>query len=94
MRGFYADVDKDTGEVLSPASIDAGTIAEDLQAAAQVIEMLLIKDHSRMKFDAMTPYDATHEQQHRLLPIAHPEDWATASEEFKSGSYFRSPEAN
>lgn len=60
--------------VVSPTDTAPGTIAEDLQAAAQVLEMLLIKDHSRMKFYATTPYDGTHEQQHKLLPISHPED--------------------
>jgi hypothetical protein len=83
-----------TGEtVLSPTDITPGTIAEDLQTAAQVIEMLLIKYHSRMKFDAATPYDSTHEQQHRLLPISHPEDWATATEKFKRSDYCKDPEA-
>lgn len=39
--------------------------------------------------NAATPYDSTHEQQHRLLPISHPDDWATAPEEFKRGSYWK-----
>jgi len=89
MAGFYVDLD-DAGEaVLSPTDITAGTIAEDLRVAAQVVEMLLIKDHSRMKLDAVTPYDSTHEQQHRLLPISHPEDWSAASQEFKRGDHLR-----
>ncbi|PLC11635.1 hypothetical protein AUQ48_04460 [Kocuria flava] len=82
-RGFYVDRDSN-GAVLSPTSINAGTIAEDLQTAAQVVEMLLIRDHSRMKLAAVTPYDSTHEQQRRLLPVSHPEDWAAASEDFRS----------
>lgn len=92
MAGFYVDMDETVEAVLSPTDITPGTIAEDLQTAAQVIEMLLIKDHSRMKFYAATPYDSTHEQQLRLLPISHPEDWATASEEFKRSDYWRDPE--
>jgi AbiV family abortive infection protein len=56
-RGFYVDRDGD-GTIFSPPAIEAGATAEDLQTAAQVIEMLLIKDHSRMKFDAVTPYDS------------------------------------
>lgn len=81
--GFYVDRESD-GRIVSPTNIEAGDIAEQLQLAAQVVEMLLIKDHSRMKmFDL--PYDSTHEQQFRLLPISHPEDWAAASEEFRSG---------
>jgi AbiV family abortive infection protein len=84
-RGFYVDRD-DEGHVFSPTGIPSGTIAEDLAEAAQVVEMLLIQDHSRMKFEASTPYDSTHEQQFRLLPISHPDDWAAASDGFKGQS--------
>ncbi|MFF3864089.1 hypothetical protein [Streptomyces sp. NPDC002209] len=70
----------DDGTILSPPVIPAGRTADDLQTAVQMIEMLLIQDHSRMKFDAVTPYDSTHRQQFRLLPVSHPEDWAAASE--------------
>lgn len=85
MAGFYVDLLADTPVVRSPADVPAGTIDEDLQTAARVIEMLLIKDHSRMKLDATTPYDSTHRQQFRLLPISHPDDWAEASDRFKQG---------
>lgn len=88
MLGFYVDLGESGDNVLSPADIDRGPIVGDLQTAAQVIEMLLIKDHSRMKLEAVTPYDNTHEQQHKLLPISHPEDWDAASEEFKQGGYW------
>ncbi|MFE9374814.1 hypothetical protein ACFYM2_34285 [Streptomyces sp. NPDC006711] len=44
-----------------------------------MIEMLLINDHTRMKA-AATPYDSTHAQQFRLLPVSHPEDWAAAAQ--------------
>jgi hypothetical protein len=54
--------------------------------------MLLIKDHSCMKLDATTPYDSTHKQQHRLLPISHPEEWNAASEEFRTNDNWKSPE--
>lgn len=87
MLGFYVDVDK-SGEVLTPSSIEAGTIADDLQRAAQVVEMLLIKDHTRMQDLTDVPY-STHAQQHKLLSISHPDEWERASEEFKSGRYFR-----
>lgn len=82
-RGFYVNRD-DYGRLLSPSDTPSGTIAEDLEEAAQVVAMLLIRDHSRMKFEAKTPYDTTHEQQFRLLPISHPEDWAEGSDEYKS----------
>ncbi|WP_282704022.1 AbiV family abortive infection protein [Streptomyces sp. CC219B] len=77
-RGFYVDRDAN-GTVLSPTAIQAGTTADDLQTAARVIEMLLISDHTRMKA-AATPYDSTHAQQFRLLPVSHPEDWAAATD--------------
>lgn len=92
MPGFYVDLSDDGETVLTPANIEAGTIAEDLQTAAQVIEMLLIKDHSRMKLEATMPYDSTHEQQHRLLPISHPDDWNAASQEFRDGDYLKGKE--
>lgn len=83
-RGFYVDR-ASAGVVSSPTEIEAGTTAADLQTAAQVVEMLLIQDHSRMKHEAVIPYDSTHEQQFRLLPISHPDDWAAASPQFRSG---------
>lgn len=84
-NGFYVDRDEH-GHVLSPSDIGPGTVEADLRQAAQVIEMLLIKDHTRMKNEAVTAYDSTHSQQFRLLLISHPEDWAAASEEFRSGA--------
>lgn len=84
-QGFYVDRDK-AGVITSPTAIEAGTIVEDLQVAAKVVEMLLISDHSRMKLFSVTEYDSTHEQQFRLLPISHPEDWAAASESFRRGA--------
>jgi AbiV family abortive infection protein len=92
MLGFYVDLNDDGESVLSPVDIASGTIAADLRTAAQVIEMLLIKDHSRMKLDATTPYDSTHKQQHRLLPISHPEEWNAASEDFRTKDDWDSPE--
>jgi len=49
---------------------------EELTRSARVIEMMLIKDHSRMKFESKLPYDSTHEQQWRLMPVSHPENFA------------------
>lgn len=89
MAGFYVDLDSSGDAVLSPSDVSEGSIDADLQTAAQAVEMLLIKDHVRMKLEATTPYDSTHEQQHRLLPISHPEDWAKASQEFRDGDYLK-----
>jgi AbiV family abortive infection protein len=76
-RGFYVDLNE-SGTILSPRDVSPDGISEDLQRAAQVVEMLLIRDHSRMKFDAVTDYESAHEQQFRLLPISHPEDFGVA----------------
>lgn len=81
-RGFYVDRDP-AGRITSPGDEDAGTVAVDLATAAQVVEMSLIADHTRMKTEACTPYDSTHEHQYKLLPVSHPEDWAAASPEFR-----------
>ncbi|MEJ1180395.1 MULTISPECIES: AbiV family abortive infection protein [unclassified Pseudarthrobacter] len=89
-RGFYVDQGTD-GTIKSPGGIEQGTLVQDLQTAAQVIEMLLIKDHTRMKHDSAEPYDGTHSTQFSLLPIAHPEDWAVASGEFRSAAKGESP---
>ena len=62
----------------SPADIEPGPIGDELRVAAQVIEMLLISDYSRME-DADTRYDSTHAQQGRFLLISHHE----ATEEFR-----------
>lgn len=84
--GFYVDLDDDDETVLSPVDVASGTIADDLRTAAQVVEMLFIRDHSRMKLHATTPYDSTHAQQYRLLPISHPEEWNAAADQFKKDS--------
>ncbi|MFB8762724.1 hypothetical protein [Nocardiopsis alba] len=60
MAGFHVDLYKGGDTVRSPAGLDAGTTAEELRTAAQVVEMLLIKEDSRMRLDATTPYDGTH----------------------------------
>lgn len=83
-RGLYVDREDD-GTISSPTQLEVGSIPEDLRKAAQVVEMLLIQDHSRMKHGAVTPYDGTHPQQLRLLPISHPELWQSASDGFKRG---------
>lgn len=81
-RGFYVDREGHAA-IISPIHLEAGTVPDDLRKAAQVVEMLLIQDHTRMKHDAVAPYDSTHLQQLRLLPISHPEEWEAASDDFK-----------
>ncbi|WP_426303437.1 AbiV family abortive infection protein [Arthrobacter sp. R-11] len=81
-RGFYVDQGKD-GSIQTPADTEQGALAQDLNAAAQVIEMLLIKDHIRMKHDSTGPYDGRHSTQFRLLPISHPEDCGCKAKDFE-----------
>lgn len=73
--GFYVDVAASAGPADGdePGPLDVTT---ELEHAARVVEMLLINDHVRMKHNASTPYDNTHEQQFRLLPISHAEEYA------------------
>lgn len=73
--GFYVDLDS-TGGIVTPQDLPADRVAEDLERAARVVEMLLIRDHTRMKHDAVTDYDSTGEMQWRLMPISHPDEFA------------------
>jgi hypothetical protein len=50
----------------------------DLIRTAAVAEMLLITDHSRMKFDSPDRYDPTSDIQMRLLPFSHPDKFLPA----------------
>lgn len=72
-RGFYVDLCG--GVVSTPAQFDDAGVAEPLIRAAQVIEMMLIRDHSRMKYDTPDAYDSTDELQWRVLPTSHPEEY-------------------
>ena len=68
------DVDA-TGGIVTPQDLPADRVAEDLERAARVVEMILIRDHTRMKHDAITEYDSTGEMQWRLMPISNPEEF-------------------
>lgn len=73
-HGFYVDIDSE-GLISSPSDANRRVVGDDLMRAAQVVEMLLIQDHTRMKHEAAAPYDSTHEQQFRLLSISHPAEY-------------------
>ncbi|MBY8858038.1 AbiV family abortive infection protein [Nocardia sp. CA2R105] len=75
-EGFYVDsAPGPGGRFGSPHDVDPGPVTAELQTVAQLAEMALISDHSRMKFGNQT-YDSTHDLQNDLLPIAHPEEFA------------------
>ena len=93
MAGFYVDLDGSGRVVLCPADLSAETIADDLRTTAQVVEMLLIKNHSRVKVEATTSYDVNFEQQHRLLPISQPVGCAAACQASRNGDCLKAAEA-
>lgn len=70
--GFYVDRGPD-GTVSSPADLSAEGVAEYLGRVAQAAEMLLIEDHSRMKFSSTSRYDSTQGLQMALMVYSHPE---------------------
>lgn len=84
-RGFYVDLDDTSGDVRMPSAVDDRSIVDDLRTVAQVIEMLLISDHTRIKHVAGAPYDTTLALQRQLLPLSHPDEWASAPDSFRNG---------
>ena len=73
-RGFYVDLVG--SEVLTPDAMDPEGVGVDLNRAAQVIEMMLIGDHTRMQDGPPERYDSTHDLQWRVMPTSHPEEFA------------------
>ncbi|MBP3977857.1 AbiV family abortive infection protein [Microbacterium sp. BLY] len=83
-RGFYVDLG--AGEISTPAQFDRDRVEEHLVTAAQVIEMMLIRDHSRMKFESPDHYDSTHDMQWRVMPVSHGLDYAAFVESAAEGA--------
>ena len=81
-RGFYVDLVD--GKVLAPTDMNRDDVSADLGRAAQVIEMMLIKDHSRMKDAPIATYDGTHDLQWRVMPTSHPEEFADFVERIRA----------
>lgn len=73
-RGFYVDLEG--AEVRTPDDLDAGAVADNLTRAAQVIEMMLIKDHTRMQDGPPERFDSTSVQQWTVMRTAHPDEFA------------------
>lgn len=75
--GFYVDRSPGVGGRFgSPLDVDPGPVAQMLLSTAQIAEMALITDHSRMKYHSDLPYDSTMDLQNALLPISHPQEYA------------------
>ena len=73
-RGFYVDLVG--SEVLTPDAMDPGGVGADLNRAAQVIEMMLIGDHTRLQDGPPERYDSTHDLQWKVMPTSHHEHFA------------------
>lgn len=73
MAGFY--VEADASRVRAPADVPADGVLEHLQRVAGAAEMLMIEDHSRMKYGG-GPYEGTQDLQMGLMPYSHPEEFA------------------
>jgi 2-polyprenyl-6-methoxyphenol hydroxylase-like FAD-dependent oxidoreductase len=73
MAGFY--VEADASGVRAPANVPADGVQEHLRRVAGAAEMLMIEDHSRMKYGSGA-YDGTQDLQMGLMPYSHPEEFA------------------
>jgi AbiV family abortive infection protein len=73
MAGFY--VEADAKGIHSPADVPADGIQDHLRRVAGAAEMLIIQDHSRMKYGP-GPYDSVQDLQMGLMPYSHPEEFA------------------
>lgn len=73
MAGFY--VEANTRGIHSPADVTADGIHDHLRRVAGAAEMLIIQDHSRMKYGP-GPYDSVQDLQMGLMPYSHPEEFA------------------
>jgi AbiV family abortive infection protein len=76
--GFY--VDRHGDDVSTPQDTQVDDLMDLVIQTAGVAEMLLITDHSRMKFETPDQYEGTQDLQFRLLPFSHPEDFFTGEE--------------
>ncbi|MEN4463808.1 AbiV family abortive infection protein [Mycolicibacterium senegalense] len=75
--GFYVAAAPGQGSVFaSPLDVDPDPVADDLERVAGVVEMALIRDHTRMQALGPGDHDWTHDLQIPLLRLAHPDDWA------------------
>jgi AbiV family abortive infection protein len=68
--GFYVDADFAQEQTMSPGDVPSDGVAELIVETARMGEMLLVADHTRMKFEgADVPYDGTQGLQVRLLAV-------------------------
>ncbi|MFA7267019.1 MAG: AbiV family abortive infection protein [Candidatus Nanopelagicales bacterium] len=61
------------GVVVNPSDVVVGDLPSELTRLAEVIEMCLIVDHTRMKHESVMPYDTTIDRQEEVLRLTHPE---------------------
>lgn len=82
-RGFYVDLDGD--RVLTPERFTADDVGDELVRAAQVIEMMLIKDHTRMQSGDPARFDPTYDLQWMVMPTSHGEEFANFARRMAEG---------
>ena len=72
--GFY--VDRSGTSITSPLQVPSGEVADDIQRAAQVIQMHLIEDHTRQQ-DAsdLSLIDSVEDLHWAIMPYAHPDEF-------------------
>jgi len=71
--GFY--VDRAGHTITTPVGAEVGDMRLALIRAAQVAEMLLISDHTRMKDLPPEREDSTMDLQMRVMPYSHPDEF-------------------
>ena len=81
--GFYvAAAPSAGGRFESPLDVEPEPVAAELERVAQVAEMALISDHTRMQALGTAGSDDSVQDLHWIvLPYAHPDEWATFTEQ-------------
>ena len=73
-------VDRVGQTITTPADAEVGDMRAALIRAAQVAEMLLIADHTRMQHLPAGPQDSTMDLQMRVMPYSHPDEFLAVSD--------------
>lgn len=85
--GFYVAAAPGPGGVFpSPLDIDAEPLVAELERVAGVIEMALIRDHTRkQRLGTAADTDSVQDLHAQVLPYAHPELWAAFMADMEAG---------
>lgn len=70
--GLYVGVNLQSMRTQTPSELDRVAVAEEIRRIAQVIEMMLINDHTRMAYDTeINLYESAQDLHRALLDVAH-----------------------